>query len=114
MMDFLHVPVGGDGCLRRTAAVLTRVQVGRVPVPPVMFGVRLLVVVVVLRRFAEELCKGCNVHGCAPFAAGKTRRDLLEQPAVPVRTLKGGKREVGTTFGVAPSHARVLHGVVKG
>src|SRR6266516_7885222 len=99
MMDFLHVAVGGDGCLLWTAAVPTRVQVGRVPVRPVMFGVRLLVVVVVLRRFAEELCKGCDVHGCAPFAAGKARRDLLEQPAIPVWIPKGGKREVGTTFG---------------
>jgi hypothetical protein len=51
MMDLLHVMVGGGG-LRRTAAVLTRTHVWRVPVPPVMFGVRLFVVVVVLRRFA--------------------------------------------------------------
>src|SRR5213079_3099213 len=85
--------IGGGGGLRRPAAVLTRVQVGRVPVPPVMFGVRLLVVVVVLRRFAKELCKGRDIHGsCSlllPFAAGKARRDLLEQPAVPVWILKG-------------------------
>ena len=55
MKDFLHVAIGGGGCLVRRAAVLTRVQVGSVPIPPVVLGVRLLVVVVVLGRFAEEL-----------------------------------------------------------
>ena len=60
-----------------------------------MLGVRLLVVVVVLCRLAEELCKGCNVHGlCSrqlPLAAAKPRLDLLEPPAVPVRILERGK-----------------------
>ena len=83
-----------------------------------MFGVRLFVVVVVLRRFAEELCKGRNVHGwCSlllPFAAGKARRNLLEQPAVSVWILKRGKREVGTTFGVASGGARVRDQVNEG
>jgi hypothetical protein len=49
----------------------------------VVLGVRLLVVAVVLRRLAEELGKGCDVHRwCArqlPIAAGKSRRDFLEQ-----------------------------------
>ena len=76
-MDLLHVAVGGGGGLLRTAAVLTRAQVGRVPVPPVMLGVRLLVVAVVLLRLVEELGKGCHVRGsCSrrfPFAAGKPR-----------------------------------------
>src|ERR1700722_4603032 len=115
MKGLLHVAVGGGGGLPRTATVLTRAQVGRVPVPPVVLGVRLLVVVVVLRRLAEKLGQGCDAHGwCArqlPFAAGKPRRDLLEQPAVPVRILKQGKREVGTTLWVAPAHARVLTGL---
>jgi hypothetical protein len=83
-----------------------------------MFGVRLLVVVVMLRRFAEKLCNGRDVHrSCSlllPFTAGKARRDLLEQPAVPVWILERGKREVGTTFRVPPSDARVLRGVVEG
>ena len=78
MMDLVHVTVSSGDCVRRTASVLTRAQVGRVPVPPVMFGVRLLVMVVVLRRFAEELCKGLNVNqSCVfllPFAAGKAHR----------------------------------------
>jgi len=50
-MDFIHVAVGCGGCLRRIVAVLTHTQVGRVPIPPVMFGVRLLVVVMVFRCF---------------------------------------------------------------
>jgi hypothetical protein len=118
MKDVVHVAVGGGCCLLRTAAVLTRAQIGRVPVPPVMFRVRLLVVVVVLRRFAQELCKGRDVNGSCllllPFAARKSLLDLLQQPAVPVWILKRGKREVGTTFRVAPNDARVLHGVVEG
>ena len=91
-MKSLHVAVGGGCRLLRTAAVLTRAQVGRVPVPPVVLGVRLLVAVVVLRRLAEELCKGRHVHGCCsrrlPFATGKPRLDLLEQPTVRVRILE--------------------------
>src|SRR4029453_3130713 len=118
MKGLLHVAVGGGCCLLRTAAVLTRAQVGRVPVPPVVLGVRLLVSVVVLRRLAEELCKGCDVHGSSsrqlPLASGKPSRDLLEQPTVPVRFLERGKREIGTTLTVAPADAWVLHGVVEG
>ena len=82
MKDLLHVAVGGGGGFRRAAAILTRTQIWRVPVPPVMFRVRLLVVVVVFRRFVEELRKGRDIHGpCSlqlPFASGKSRGDLLE------------------------------------
>ena len=56
MEDVLHVAVGSDGSLLGTTAVLTRAQVRRVPVPPVVLGVRLLEVMVMLRRFAEERC----------------------------------------------------------
>src|SRR5207248_10822600 len=104
-----HVMIGGGGGLRRTAAVLTRVQVGRVPVPPVMFDVRLLVVVVVLRCFAEELRKGCNVHGLGspqlPLAAGKPLLDLLQQPTVTIGVLERGERKIRTTLRVAPADA---------
>src|SRR5262245_15354325 len=55
--ELLHVSGGGGGGLLRTAAVLTGAQVGRVPVPPVMLGVRLLEVAVALLRLAEEFCK---------------------------------------------------------
>ena len=40
MKHFVHVAVGGGRCVRRTAAVLTRTQIWRVPLPPMMFGVR--------------------------------------------------------------------------
>ena len=43
-MDLVHVAVGGGGGLLRNAAALTRAQIGRVPVPPVVLGVRLLIV----------------------------------------------------------------------
>ena len=56
-MNLVRVMVSGSGCILRAAAVLTRVQVRRVPIPPVMFGVRLLVLTVVFLRIAEELCK---------------------------------------------------------
>src|SRR5262249_52973758 len=64
--ELLHIESCGGGGFLRPAAVLTRTQVGRVPVPRVMFGVCLLVVVVVLRRFAEEFCKRRDVHGSEP------------------------------------------------
>src|SRR5262249_15407673 len=115
MKNLLHVAVGGCGCLLRTAAAVTRAQVGRVPVPPVVLGVRLLVAAVVLRRLVEEFCKGRDVHcSCPhrlPLAAGKPLLDLLEQPAVTVRIFERSEREVGTTLRVAPTDAWVLDGV---
>src|SRR5437868_1473150 len=113
MKDLVHVAIGGGGCLLRTAAVLTRVQVGRVPVPPVMLAVRLFVLAVVLLRVAEKLCKSCDVLRSFPFTAGKSRHDPLEEPAVPVWILERCKRVVGTTLRVAPADARVVHGVVE-
>ena len=50
----LHVAVCGGAGLLRTAAVLTRAQIGRVPVPPVVLGVRLLIEVMMLPCLAEE------------------------------------------------------------
>src|SRR5215213_1786009 len=116
--DLLHVTVGGCRRLLRTASLLTRAQVGRVPVRPLVLGVRLLEAAVVLRRLAEEFRKGRGVHGSRPrrlpLAAGEPRLDLLKQPAVPVRVLERGEREVGTALRVAPADARVLHRVVEG
>jgi hypothetical protein len=48
MEDLLHVVIGGGCCFLWIAAALTRAQIGRVPVPPVVLGVRLLKVVVML------------------------------------------------------------------
>ena len=78
---------------------------------------RLFVFAVPLLRLVEEFRKHSDVDrsgSCGfPFAAGKARRDLLQQPAIPVWILERGEREVGTTFRVAPGHARVLDGVVE-
>ena len=94
-MDLRHVAVRGGCRFLRTAAVLTRVQVGGIPVPPVMLAVRLLVLAVVLLRLVEESCKSGKVRSRflrhLPLAAGKPRRDLLEQPTVPVWILERGK-----------------------
>ncbi len=73
MKDLLHVTVGGSRCLLRTAAVLAGAQVGRVPIPPVVLAVRLLIVAVVLLRFAEQLCKG-------PDIGSSCSRDLHSRP----------------------------------
>ena len=83
MKDLLHVAIGGGGCLLWiAAAALTRAQIGRVPVPPVMLDVRLLEVAMVFCSLTEEICQGCNVHGLwshqVRLAAGKPRLDLLE------------------------------------
>jgi len=56
LLTSIHVAIGGGGCLFRTAPVLTRAQVRRVPVPPIMRAVRLLVVAVVLFRLVKEFC----------------------------------------------------------
>jgi hypothetical protein len=53
MKDLLHVAIGGSRRLIRTFPVLTRAQVGRIPVPPVVLSVRLLVLAVVLLRLAQ-------------------------------------------------------------
>jgi hypothetical protein len=41
MKDLLHVAIGSGGRLVRIFAVPARAQVGRVPIPPVIFSVRL-------------------------------------------------------------------------
>ena len=77
-MDFVHIAVGGGRGLLRTAAVLTRAEVRRVPVPPVMLAVRALVPAVVLLRFVEEFCEGRDVRSLRsrrrPLATGKPSR----------------------------------------
>src|SRR4029077_4161454 len=85
----LHVAVGGGRSFLRSLAVQARAQVGRVPVPPIMFAVRLLVVAVMLLRFVKEFGNRGDVDLTRwrrlPFAAGKTRFDFLEQVTVSVR-----------------------------
>src|SRR5882724_1094393 len=82
-----------------------------------MFGVGLLVMVVALRRFAEEFCKNCDVHClCSlrlPFATGKPRLNFLEQPTVAIRILERCERKVRTPFRIASAYARIFAGVVE-
>ena len=77
-----------------------------------VLGVRLLEVVVVLGRLAEEFCEGRDGLGSCrrrlPLTAGKPVGHFLEQPAVAVRILKRSEREVAATLRVAPADARVL------
>src|SRR5262245_37952621 len=82
-----------------------------------MLGMRFLVFTMVLFCLLQELAESCGVDRSYlrrfPFATGKARRNLLQQPAVPVWILKRGKREIGTTLRVAPRHSRVLHGIIE-
>src|SRR6266550_4037220 len=55
-LSLLHVAGGGGSRFVWTAPVLTRAQVGRVPIPPIMRAVRLLVVAVVLLCLTKKLC----------------------------------------------------------
>ena len=66
-MDLVHVAVGSDGCFRRIVAVLTCAQVRRVPIPPMMFGVRLFISIVMLRRFPKKFCQCRDVHNSSCF-----------------------------------------------
>jgi len=82
VLDLRHVAFGGRGGLLWRAPALASVHVRRVPIPPVMLGMRLLVLAVMLLRLVEEIGQSCDVRGlCSrqlPFASGKSCRDLLE------------------------------------
>jgi len=97
-MDLVHVAIGGGAGLFRTVPVLARVQIRRIPIPPIMLGVRYLVLVVMQSCFVEEFRKGGDVHGLSflPLAAGEPLLDFLHLPAVPIRILKRGKGKVRT------------------
>src|SRR5687767_5206753 len=113
---FVHVTIGRRRCFFWRAAVLTSAQVRRVPVPPLVFTVRLFKVVVVLSRLVQEICESCDVTGSCcrlPFASRNPHRDLLQEPIVSIRIFERGKREVRTVLRVAPGDARVLHCVVE-
>jgi len=59
----------------------------------------LLVRVVILGRFVEQVGQGRDVRGgVLPLAARKPRLDLLEQPPVTVRVAERGIRLVGAAF----------------
>ena len=56
-----HVAIGGGGSFLRTFAVETRAQIRRIPLPPIMLSVRILVRAVVLLRFVKEFGKRGDV-----------------------------------------------------
>src|SRR5688572_8056667 len=95
LKNILHVVVSAGRRCFWTAAVLTSVQIGRVPVPPVVLSVRFLEEVVTLCRLVKKFCKCFDVRGlCSrrlPLTARSAHRDFLEQPAIPLRILKRSK-----------------------
>src|SRR5215510_819072 len=81
--------------------MLARTEVSRIPIPPVVRGMGLLVVVVMLGRFAEQRSPGGDVCGrVLPLPAGQAGLDLLEQPPVSVRIAERGQRLVGPALRV--------------
>ena len=54
-LNRLHMAAGGRCRLLRIITIQTRVQVRRIPVPPIVLSVRLLVRAVVLFRLVQEL-----------------------------------------------------------
>src|SRR5688500_14253932 len=110
MKEFLHVAIGGGCRLFRAVAVLAGAQVGRIPVGPVVLGVRLLVAAVALLRLAEKIRQVCRVRGSRPcrlpLAPGKPRPDLLQKPDVAVRIAERGIRAVGTALWIGARGAR--------
>src|SRR6478752_3104481 len=65
-----HVSPGGRLGLLRRGLVEAGVEVGGIPVPPVMGRRRLLVRVVVLGRLLEQGRERCNVHGVLRSSGG--------------------------------------------
>src|SRR5262245_34720540 len=59
--DFLHIAAGSCRCLFGTTAVLARIQISRVPVPPIVLGVCLLVIAMMLFCLVQELGKSCDI-----------------------------------------------------
>src|SRR4051812_34437543 len=62
VLDLRHVAPGGCGSILRAAATLASVEIGRVPVPPIVRRGRLLERVVMLGRFVQELGEPGDVH----------------------------------------------------
>jgi len=57
----LHAAVGGSRCFLRTFAVQPRAQIRRIPIPPIVFSVRLLVLPMMLLCFAQQFRKRADV-----------------------------------------------------
>src|ERR687891_2943582 len=68
-LDLRHVAAGGGGSLIRAASALPGVHVRGVPVPPVVLWGDLLVRVVPLGRFVQQVCQRGDVHVSPPTPA---------------------------------------------
>src|SRR5262245_36636635 len=79
-----HVECTFFGRLLWSLPLLARDDVGGIPLLPVVRRRRLFVLAMVLLCFFEKRNQSRNVH-VAESSSGKTRLDLLQQPAVPVR-----------------------------
>src|SRR5215475_2157082 len=71
-----------------------------------MFAMGLLISAVMFLCFVKQLGKLRNISRRFPFAAGKARRDFLEQPLVPVRIFKRGERCIRSAFWFWPANSR--------
>src|SRR5581483_8069334 len=67
LFDLRHVEPGCGRGLFRRAAALARVDIGGVPVPPVVRWGDCLVGAVMFLRLVQEICQGCDVHLGPPF-----------------------------------------------
>src|SRR5215469_14437197 len=93
-----HIPTGSCGGRVRVATTLASIHVRRIPVPPVMRGRHFLECAVMFCRFAKQASQRPDVR--APHPAGESLRNLLEQPAIPVRIRKCCEAAVRTALGV--------------
>ena len=102
MFDVGHVAPSGRGGVLGGAAVFASVDVGGVPVPPVMLRMGLLIRVVMLGRFMEKGCSGKRrPSSILPLPAPKPRLDLLEQPGVTIRIAERGISVEGASLRIA-------------
>ena len=65
-MDLVHVTVCRGGGFLRTAAALTRAQIRRVPIGPVVFGMCLFVIAVMLLCLPQKRCRRRHVQAEPP------------------------------------------------
>src|SRR4051794_37599603 len=94
------------GCLIRRPAALARDDVGGVPPRPVVLRSSRFILAMVLLCLAQKLGQRRNVHA-AESASGKSRLDLLQQPAVAVRVAERGERAVTAALWIRAAERRL-------
>ena len=85
-------------------AILTRDDVGGVPVRPLVLRSGGLVLAMMALCFAQKACE-CVYVQIAESATGQARRDFLEQPAVTVGVEERSERAVAGIIGRAAADA---------